>query len=104
MLPKELRKKMTVCQLKTLWRMKGAVVYQTKTLPAQLLACGAVQYFELRKPCGELTKVTLWKEHSVYHVRAHIFDGLGRLFWDSFPTLTEARARFKQGIKEVMER
>ena len=51
--------------------------YQTKTNPANV-------------------ETTLWKEHSVYHVRSHDFNGGKRLTWESFRTLTQARKRFNQ--------
>lgn len=31
-----------------------------------------------------------------YHVRAYDFDNHDRLFWDGFPTLTEARKSFRK--------
>lgn len=54
-------------------------------------ACGYVEQAEI----GE-TRIRLWQEHGSYHVRAHEhgFGGHGRLFWDSFSTLSEARKRF----------
>ena len=39
-------------------------------------------------------QVTLWKEHGVYHVRAHSHGIGARLWWDTFRTLTEARKRW----------
>jgi hypothetical protein len=59
-------------------------------LSAYNLACGYVQRFEQ----GSF-RVSLWKEHGVYHVRAHEFDGRGRIAWDVFETLTDARKSFQ---------
>ena len=60
------------------------------TLTDYALGCG---YLEKRTD-GKI-ETTLWKEHGVYHVRQHEFDGRGRIFWDTYHTLTEARKRFK---------
>lgn len=57
-------------------------------LTAYALACGYIE----KKERGTV-QVTLWREHGVYHVRAHDFER-GRIFWDSFITLTDARKRF----------
>jgi hypothetical protein len=60
-------------------------------------ACGAVQ----RRRLAPDFDVTLWREHGVYHVRAHNHGAEGgRVFWDSFRTLTEARKRFALAVKE----
>ena len=59
-------------------------------LSAYNLACGYVQRFER----GNFT-VSLWKEHGVYHVRAHEFDGRGRIAWEVFSTLKPARKAFQ---------
>ena len=52
-------------------------------------ACGGIQSFN----AGNL-RVTIWREHGVYHVRAHEFDGRGRIDWKAFPTLARARKYF----------
>jgi hypothetical protein len=56
---------------------------------AYQLQCGYIDKIER----GKLS-VTLWREHSVYHVRAHEFDGRGRLAWKVFIRLKEARKAF----------
>lgn len=48
-----------------------------------------------------MVSLNLWKEHGTYHVRAHDHDCLGRLFWDSFDTLTAARKRFDSAKREL---
>jgi hypothetical protein len=63
-----------------------------KRLTAYALACG---YME-RKTYGNC-EITLWQEHGVYHVRAHVRahdNERGRRFWASFRTLTEARRHY----------
>lgn len=60
------------------------------------LACGYVE----KKTVGGV-EVTLWMEHNAYHVRGHEFDGRGRVFWDAFPTLGAARARFDRSGPSV---
>jgi hypothetical protein len=58
-------------------------------------ACGHIQ----RKEENNI-RLDLWKE-GVWHVRAHEFDGRGRLFWESFDTLTQARKFFAKQKKQV---
>lgn len=58
-------------------------------LSAYNLACGYVQRFEQ----GNFS-VSLWREHNAYHVRAHEFNGRGRIAWEVFRTLTLARKSF----------
>ena len=41
------------------------------------------------------TRVTLWKEHGVFHVRAHDFDSGKRIVWKSYRTLTDAREAWR---------
>jgi len=66
----------------------------------QELACGAVDRFA--KPHGESKiQVQLWREHGIYHVRAHNFDSHRRLVWRSFSRVTEARREFKKQVSQV---
>ncbi len=65
----------------------------------QQLACGYVQ----REYLYDDATVSLWMEHGVYHVRAHDFETHTRLFWDAFPTLTEARKRYALAVAELSE-
>lgn len=61
---------------------------------AYAMACG---YIETLEKNGY--RLTAWHEGACYHVRMHC-DGTdnrerqGRVFWDSFNTLTETRKRF----------
>lgn len=73
--------------------MKTKFVTARGNLTDYALSCG---YRESKggTDTGNL-HVTLWKEHSTYHVRAH-YIGYGRLFWESFPTLTAARKLFAE--------
>lgn len=59
------------------------------TATAYGLACGGIQQADN----GAIT-VTLWQEHGMYQVRAHAW-GVGRLYWEGFNSLTEARANFR---------
>lgn len=58
-------------------------------LSAYELSCGALQTYNQ----GDL-RITLWREHNVYHVRAHEFNGAGRKDWQVYRTLTAARKHF----------
>lgn len=40
-------------------------------------------------------RVTLWREHGVYHVRAHNHATHTRLVWGSFHALSDARREFR---------
>lgn len=57
------------------------------------LACG---YIERAEKAGVST--TLWYEHGTIHVRQHAESG--RVLWESFDSLPQARARFKRALKE----
>jgi hypothetical protein len=58
-------------------------------LSAYNLACGYVQRFE-----NGNFRVSLWKEHNAYHVRSHEFNGRGRIAWEVFSSLAQARKSF----------
>jgi hypothetical protein len=57
-------------------------------------ACG---YVESREFDGGLYSIRLWREHGCYHVRMHHKHN-GRVFWDSYRTLTDARKRYEQAL------
>jgi hypothetical protein len=59
-------------------------------LSAYALACGYVQRVEI----GDY-RVSLYREHGVYHVRAYNFEQSKRIAWDVFHTLGEARKAFR---------
>lgn len=59
---------------------------------AYALACGDTQTATTRTGAA----VTLWMEHGTYHVRTHDHNGRGRLAWDVFDNLTEARRAFRR--------
>ena len=48
-------------------------------------------------------EVTFWMESEHYHIRAHEFNGRGRLFWDVYDSgdLTKARACFRRKAREL---
>lgn len=58
--------------------------------------CGYLQQIEL-----DNTRLTLWHEGACYHVRAHEFEGRGRLFWNSFESLTEARKCYRKAKRSI---
>lgn len=57
-------------------------------------ACG---YVESRELDDGLYNIRLWGEHGLYHVRMH-HSYNGRIFWDTFHTLTEARKRYREAL------
>jgi len=57
------------------------------------LACGYAESREVGSDCS----IRLWQEHGVYHVRMH-HKYNGRIFWDSFATLGEARKRYRDAL------
>lgn len=67
---------------------------KTKTgkLTSYALACGYVE----TKTKGPLV-IRLWKESQSFHVRMHS-EKNGRIFWDSFQKLNEARALFNKCV------
>jgi hypothetical protein len=65
-----------------------------RRLTAYAFACG---YVESRDLDNGLCNIRLWSEHGTYHVRMH-HKYNGRIFWDSFRTLTEARKRYRQAL------
>jgi len=73
-------------------------VFKTKSgLSAYALACGYIQRFELTDNKRDLV-VDLWHEGACYHVRAHDHKGPGRIMWESFDTLTEARREWRKAV------
>lgn len=67
-----------------------------KWLSQYALACGSVERAAKRN-----TVINMWLEHGVYHVRGHDHDKRGRLFWDTFETVTEARKYFSTKRREL---
>jgi hypothetical protein len=62
-------------------------------LTAYQLSCGYVQQHERNGIC-----VTLWREHTVYHVRVHDFNSHERIAWYSFRTITPARRAYRKAV------
>jgi hypothetical protein len=58
-------------------------------LSKEQLSCGYVQRREWNG-----IRVSLWREHSTYHVRAHDFNTGTRLDWEVRAKLTEARKQY----------
>lgn len=74
----------------------------TDTLTREQLARGYVQRWINNKPTNLRNVVLhLWYENGAYHVRAHDHDTRGRIFWDSFRTMTQARKRFSSAKPEL---
>lgn len=67
-----------------------------KWLSDYSLSCGYIETNAGYNDNAEF-RLSLWKD-SIYHVRLHHNDN-GRIFWDSFDTLTEAREAFKRTLK-----
>ncbi len=61
------------------------------------LSCGGVEQNEHNG-----IRVSLWREHSVYHIRAHDFVAHSRLEWTSKRTLTDARKEYKRMIHDYV--
>jgi hypothetical protein len=62
-------------------------------LSAYELACGYIQRIEKKG-----VVVTLWREHGVYHVRAHEYSK-GRIQWNTFRLLKDAHKSFADMVK-----
>lgn len=63
--------------------------------------CGYVQRVESNDcTLDSGISLTLWKEHNKFHVRAHNY-ATGRIFWDSFDTMTQANKRFFKAAKSL---
>lgn len=67
-------------------------------MTAYELACGSVQSSNKNG-----ITVKLWKEHNVYHVRAHDLNEHLRLEWSSFKNLTLAQKEFRNLTKKYLE-
>ena len=66
------------------------------SLTVYALACGYIEQHDIKEnDC----RVTLWGECGQYHVRAHQFNGGGRLAWESFHSIKDAREFYKEQIK-----
>lgn len=69
---------------------------QTGELSSYALACGYMESVWV-----DSIHITLWREHNAYHVEACDHEGEGILFWGVFDSLSPARKRFRQAIKEI---
>jgi serine/threonine protein phosphatase PrpC len=71
-------------------------------LNAYSFACGYIQKAELRKVSTDHhTSLELWHEGACYHVRAHDHELKGRIFWESFDSLGDARKFFHSELKKL---
>lgn len=72
----------------------AAHIRTARKVTRQEFACGSCEMRELIAEDGYSdTTRTLWREHNAYHVREHN-SSMGRVFWLSCDTLTEARTMF----------
>lgn len=67
-------------------------------LTAYSFACGYIQRAVIGGAGG--VQLDLWREGACYHVRGHKY-GEGRLFWDSYDTLGEARKAFHKAKAQL---
>lgn len=72
------------------------------SLSAFGFACGYYQTETIKTDSVDIV-LQLWFEGACYHVRAHNFNGEGRLFWESFQLgqLGKARAFFASSFKSL---
>jgi len=63
-------------------------------LSACQLSCGYLQRLTRNE-----VQITLWREHTTYHVRVHDFSQHRRLCWQSFRTLTHARQAYARAAR-----
>lgn len=71
---------------------------------AKRLAMGYTDQIDLYRgdsQIGTFTRLTLRKEHNAYHVVAYEYYGRGRLAWEVYGTLAQARSLFKQLHREI---
>lgn len=61
---------------------------------AYQLACGDYERYEVTPTI----RLRLWREHSVYHVKAWNIESSFGLSWESFKTLKAARRHFLASI------
>lgn len=66
------------------------------SLTRYAFACGYVEQHDNKETNS---RVTLWLDCGAYHVRSHQFNGAGRLAWETFPTVKEARKFYKEQVK-----
>ena len=66
------------------------------SLTRYAFTCGYVEQHDNKETNS---RVTLWLDCGYYHVRSHQFNGAGRLAWESFPTVKEARKFYKEQVK-----
>jgi hypothetical protein len=62
------------------------------------LACGVVQRTEHNG-----IRVSLWRQDSTYHVRAHDFNNHIRLQWEVRSKLTDARKQYRILIRKFIK-
>lgn len=70
------------------------------SLTRYAFTCGYVEQHENKETNS---RVTLWLDCGYYHVRAHQFNGAGRIAWETFPTVREARKFYKEQVKVLAD-
>lgn len=73
---------------------------QKNGLSEYALDYGYIQRAARHSGGGYELRVDLFKDCGAYYVRAHEYDGRGQLAWESFDTLTAARAFWVRLVKE----
>lgn len=78
--------------------MTAAPLFKNQSgLSDYALFCGYIQRFALADADRDLT-IDLWQEGAGYHVRAHDHKGIGRIMWETFDRLTDARREWRHTI------
>lgn len=80
--------------------------HQLNGLTAYSFACGYIQRAQLKRPLPHKV-VDLYRDSACWQVKAYDYgldnDGQGRLSWDSFDSLTAARIRWDEKVREVFK-
>lgn len=76
--------------------------HQKNGLSAYALACGYIQRTARTIGADYELRIDLWHEGACYHVRAHEHGGRGRLCWESFGRLTDARKAYRRAVNAYL--
>ena len=77
---------------------KPLVFRQKNGLSAYALACGHIQRAAHTIGNAYELRVDLFHDGGAYHVRAHEHGGRGRLLWDSFESIANARRCWEKSV------
>lgn len=70
------------------------------SLTRYAFACGYVEQHDNKE---SNCRTVLWLDCGVYHVRSHQFNGAGRIAWETFYTVKEARKAYREQVKACEE-